>query len=159
MASFSILSSYTLMQSLSASAKRTNGSSASRTSAGSASSTLCGKLALEHLGSRAPILFTNPRVVLISCVRAATNASRARSTTRSCRTSVLRCSIGNNDCGSIRPTRASLFASIRSFLRLRRFGPVHQPRVGHQHLVPATNHYFSYPGGVGPHFHDHARGR
>src|SRR5206468_6579897 len=30
---------------------------------------------------------------------------------------------GNNHCGSIRPIRASLCASIRSFLRLRRLGP------------------------------------
>jgi hypothetical protein len=46
-----------------------------------------------------------------------------RSPTRSCRTSVLRYSIGNNDCGSTRPSRASLLASSRSFLRLRRFVP------------------------------------
>ena len=66
---------------LSSSAKRTNGSSASLTSAGSASSTLFGKLGLKHFGSLAPMLFTNPRVVLINCVRTVTNASRARSTT------------------------------------------------------------------------------
>ncbi len=42
---------------------------------------------------------------------------------RSCRTSRLRCRIGCNDCGSTRPSRANLFASIRSFLRLRRFDP------------------------------------
>src|SRR5215467_3257326 len=111
------------MRSLSSSAKRSNGSSVSRISAGSASSTFLGKLGLEHFGSLAPILFTNPRVVLIRCVRTDTNASRARSTTRSCRTSLLRCFIGNNDCRSTRPSRASLRASIRSFLRLPRFIP------------------------------------
>src|SRR5215813_10002550 len=63
------------MRSLSSSAKRTNGSSASRTSVGSASSTFFGKLGLEHLGSLAPMLFTNPRVALISCVRTDTNAA------------------------------------------------------------------------------------
>jgi hypothetical protein len=41
----------------------------------------------------------------------------------SCRSSRLRCWIGYNDAGSTRPNRASLFASIRSFLRLRRFDP------------------------------------
>src|SRR6266849_6528396 len=78
---------------------------------------------VEHLGSRAPRLFTSPRVALISSVRAATNASRARNTTRSCRTSLLRCRMGCNDCASTRPNRANLLASIRSFLRLRRFDP------------------------------------
>ena len=56
-------------------------------------------------------------------VRAATKASRARSITRSCRTSRLRCWIGYTDSGSTRPKRANLFAWIRSFLRLRRFDP------------------------------------
>src|ERR1035437_4460102 len=99
------------MQSLSASAIRTSGNSASRISMGTASSAFCAKLGLEHLGSREPILFTSPRVALISSVRAATNASRARNTTRSCRTSRLRCCIGCNDCGSTRPNRANLLAS------------------------------------------------
>src|SRR5215469_16095347 len=108
------------MQSLSASANCTNGSRASRTFSGIASFTLCPKLGLEHLGNRVPILFTRPRVALISSVRAATNASRARSTTKSCRTSRLRCLIGCNDCGSTRPSRPNFFASIHSFLRLRR---------------------------------------
>src|SRR5215831_884596 len=111
------------IESLSASANCTNGSSASRTFSGIASFTFCPKLGLEHLGNRAPILFTRPRVALISSVRAATNASRARSTTKSCRTSRLRCRIGCNDCGSTRPSRANFLASIRSFLRLRRFDP------------------------------------
>src|ERR1035441_4085770 len=111
------------MQSLSASAIRTSGNSASRISMGTASSAFCAKLGLEHLGSREPILFTSPRVALISSVRAATNASRARNTTRSCRTSRLRCCIGCNDCGSTRPNRANLLASIRSFFRFRRFDP------------------------------------
>src|SRR5713101_5020602 len=84
---------------------------------------LGGKLGLEHLGKRPPILFTSPRVVLIRSLRTATAAWRARTATKSCRTFTLRCSIGNNDCGSIRPTRASLFASTRSFLRLRRLVP------------------------------------
>src|ERR1017187_594123 len=65
------------MQSLSASAIRTSGNSASRISMGTASSAFCAKLGLEHLGSREPILFTSPRVALISSVRAATNASGA----------------------------------------------------------------------------------
>jgi hypothetical protein len=82
-----------------------------------------GKLGLEHFGSLAPLLFTNPRVVLMNCVRTYTNASRARSTTRSGSTSLLRCSIGNNDCGSTRPSRATLLASTRSLLRLRRYVP------------------------------------
>src|ERR1700746_4100300 len=111
------------MQSLSASANCTNGSRASRTFSGITSFTFCPKLGLEHLGNRVPILFTRPRVALISSVRAATNASRARSTTKSCRTSRLRCRIGCNDCGSTRPSPANFFASIRSFLRLRRFDP------------------------------------
>src|SRR6516162_7068713 len=111
------------MESLSASANCTNGNRASRTFSGIASFTFCPKLGLEHLGNRVPILFTRPRVALISSVRAATNASRARSTTKSCRTSRLRCLIGCNDCGSTRPSRANFFASIRSFLRLRRFDP------------------------------------
>src|SRR6266571_4911757 len=104
-------------------AMRTTGISASRSSTGTVSSTFCAKLGLEHLESREPILFTSPRVALISSVRAATNASRARNTTRSCRTSRLRCCIGCNDCGSTRPNRANLLASIRSFFRLRRFDP------------------------------------
>jgi hypothetical protein len=111
------------MQALSPSANCTNGSNASRTSSGIASPTLCAKLRLEHFGSRVPRLLTNPRVVLISSVRAATNASRARSSTRSWRTSRLRCCIGCSDWGSTRPSRASLLASTRSFLRLRRFDP------------------------------------
>src|ERR1035438_7563370 len=111
------------MQSLSASAIRTSGNSASRISMGTASSAFCAKLGLEHLGSREPILFTSPRVALISSVRAATNASGARNPTRSCRTSRLRCCIWCNDCGSTRPNRANLLASIRSFFRLRRFDP------------------------------------
>src|SRR5882762_7193878 len=111
------------MQSLSAAAIRTSGIRASRISTGTASSTFCAKLGLELLGSRVPKLFTSPRVALINSVRAATNASRARSITRSCRTSLLRCRIGCNDCGSTRPNRPNLLASIRSFLRLRRFDP------------------------------------
>jgi len=78
---------------------------------------------LEDLGSRLPILFTSPRVALISSVRTATKASRARSITRSCRTSRLRCCIDCNECGSTRPNRANLLASIRSFFRLRRIDP------------------------------------
>src|SRR5262244_3281323 len=50
------------MQSLNASANRSNGSRASRTFSGIASFTFCPKLGLEHLGNRAPILFTRPRV-------------------------------------------------------------------------------------------------
>src|SRR5215471_6574667 len=111
------------MQSLNASANRSNGSRASRTFSGIASFTFCPKLGLEHLGNRVPILFTRPRVALISSVRATTNASRARSTTKSSRTSRLRCRIGCNDGGSTRPSRANLCASIRSLLRLRRFDP------------------------------------
>src|ERR1700734_855168 len=75
------------MPSLRAAAIRTSGNSASRISTGIASSAFCAKLGLEHLESRVPILFTSPRVALISSVRAATNASRARNTTSSCRTS------------------------------------------------------------------------
>src|SRR5438046_7168405 len=71
------------MQSLSAAAMRTSGNSASRSSTGTVSSTFRANLGLEHLESREPILFTTPRVALISSVRAATNASRARNTTRS----------------------------------------------------------------------------
>lgn len=93
--------SYPWMQSLSAAVIRTSGSSASRISTGTASSTFCAKLGLEHLGSRVPMLFTSPRVALMSSVRAATNTSRARIITRSCRTSLLRCSMGCNDCGSM----------------------------------------------------------
>src|ERR1039458_8820695 len=158
------------MQSLSASAIRTSGNSASRISMGTASSAFCAKLGLEHLGSREPILFTSPRVALISSVRAATNASRARNTTRSCRTSRLRCCIGCNDCGSTRPNRANLLASIRSFFRLRRFDPSINrglatstscpPRrsvVGHQHFVPATADDFLHPGRVCPHLENHSR--
>ena len=121
LASFSIFSSYPLMQSLSAAVICTTGSRASRISAGTVSSTFCAKLGLEHLASRVPILFTSPRVAMMSSVLAATNASRARSITRSCRTSALRCCIGCNDCGSTRPNRANLFASIRSFFRLPPF--------------------------------------
>ena len=95
----------------------TNGSSTSRTSSGIASFTFSAKLGLEQRGSRVPILFTSPRVVLINSVRTDTNASRARSTTRSRRTSRLRCRIGYNDCGSTHPNRANLFASMRSLLR------------------------------------------
>src|SRR5215469_7616267 len=146
------------MRSLSSSAKRTNGSSASLTSTGSISSTLSGKLGLEHLGSLAPILFTNPRVVLINCVRTVTNASRARSTTRSCRTSVLRCWIGNNDCGSIRPSRASLWASIWSFLRLRRFAPSISRGLATSTSCPQPT-TTSHPGRVRPHLDDRAHGR
>ena len=45
-------------------------------------------------------LFRFPQVLKL---RAATNASRARSISKSWRTSLLRCSIGCNDCGSTRP--------------------------------------------------------
>src|SRR5260370_10670152 len=119
----SIFLSYSLISALRVAAKRTKGSSASRISTATASSPFCAKLRLEHLGSRVPMLLTKPRVVLMISVRAATKASRARSITRSSRTSRLRCWIGYNDSGSTRPNRASLFASIRSFLRLRRFDP------------------------------------
>src|SRR3954469_12265121 len=64
------------MERLSISTRRTKGNNASRTSAGSAVFTLFAKLGLEHFDSREPTLFTSPRVVLISCVRAATKASR-----------------------------------------------------------------------------------
>src|SRR5215469_2017335 len=147
------------MRSVSSSAKRTNGSSASRTSAGSASSTFFGKLGLEHLGSLAPMLFTNPRVALISCVRTCTKVSRARSTTRSCRTSVLRCSIGNNDCGSTRSQSRQLVGIDPVIFALATLRRLHQSRVGDQHLVPATYHDFPHPGRVCPHFENHARGR
>ena len=123
------------MQTLSPSANCTNGCNASRTGSGIASPALCPKLLLEHLGNRVPMLLTKPRVVLISSVRTATNASRARSNTRSWRTSRLRCLIGCNDCGSTRPNRASLLASIPIILALPPFRPLHQPPVGHQHLV------------------------
>src|ERR1700757_4511627 len=121
--SSSILSSYLSMHSFTVSTSCTKGCSASPTSTGIASFTFSAKLGLEQRGSRAPILFTSPRVVLINSVRTDTNASRARSTTRSWRTSRLRCRIGNTDCGSPRPNRANLFASMRSLLRLRRFDP------------------------------------
>ncbi len=55
------------------------------------------------------MLLTRPRVVLMISVRVATKASRARAA-----------GSGN---GSTRPKRANLFASIGSFLRLRRFDP------------------------------------
>ena len=66
------------------------------------------------------------------------SASRARNITRSCRTSLLRCRIGCNDCGSTRPNRANLFASIRSFFRLRRLRSSHINRgFAYQDFVPA----------------------
>src|SRR5216684_6717089 len=78
------------MQSFTLSVNCTKGSSASPTSTGIASFTFSAKLGLEHRGSRVPILFTSPRVVLINSVRTDTKASRARNTTRSWRTSRLR---------------------------------------------------------------------
>src|ERR1035437_9554940 len=144
------------MQSLSASAIRTSGNSASRISMGTASSAFCAKLGLEHLGSREPILFTSPRVALISSVRAATNASRARNTTRSCRTSRLRCCIGCNDCGSTRPNRANLLASIRSFFRLRRFDPSINRGLATSTSCPQPQ-TTSCTQGVCPHLENHSR--
>jgi hypothetical protein len=121
--SSSIFWSYLAMQSFTVSTSCTKGCSASRTSTGIASFTFSAKLGLEHRGSRVPILFTSPRAVLINSVRTDTKASRTRNTTRSWRTSRLRCRIGYNDCGSTRPKRANLWASMRSLLRLRRFDP------------------------------------
>src|SRR6266436_3440773 len=57
------------MQSFTLSVNCTKGSSASPTSTGIASFTFSAKLGLEHRGSRLPILFTSPRVVLINSVR------------------------------------------------------------------------------------------
>jgi hypothetical protein len=42
-------------------------------------------------------------------------------------------------------------------LALATLRSVHQPRVGHQHFVPATADDFLHPCRVGPHFHHHAR--
>ena len=44
-------------------------------------------------------------------------------------------------------------------LALATLRPLHQPRIGHQNLVPATHYHFPHPGRVRPHFEDHARGR
>src|SRR6516162_2492964 len=138
------------MQSLSASANCTNGSRASRTFSGIASCTFRPKLGLEHLGNRAPILFTRPRVALISSVRAATNASRARSTTKSCRTSRL---------WIHSPQPRQLLGIDPIILALTPLRPLHQPRVGHHHLVSLTRDDFLHPGRVRPHLHHHPRRR
>jgi hypothetical protein len=57
---------------------------------------------------------------------------------------------GCNDFGSTRPNRANLLASIRSLLPLAPCRPLHQPRVGRQHFVPATADDVLHPGRVCP---------
>src|SRR6516225_1211799 len=146
------------MQALSLSANCTNGSNASRTWSGIASPALSPKLRLEHFGSRVPRLLTNPRVVLISSVRAATSASRARSSTRSWRTSRLRCHRVQR-LGIHSPQPGEFVGIDPIILALAPFRPLHQPRVRHQHLVSTTSDDFLHPGRMCPHFDHHPRRR
>src|SRR5262249_10502295 len=44
-------------------------------------------------------------------------------------------------------------------LALSPFRPLHQPRVGHHHLVSLPREDFLHPGRVRPHFHHHPRRR
>src|SRR5438270_11749502 len=147
------------MQTLSPSANCTNGSNASRTSSGIASPTLCAKLRLEHFGSRVPRLLTNPRVVLISSVRAATNASRARSSTKVLThfpTAVLH---RVQRLGIHSPQPGEFVGVDPIILALAPFRSLHQPRVRHQHIVSTAGDDFLHPGRMCPHFDHHPRRR
>ena len=82
---------------------------------------LFAKLGLEHRGSRVPILFTSPRVVLINSVRTDTCVPSSQHH-QILRTSRLRCRIGYNDCGQA-ARFGQLVRSMRSRIRLRRSTP------------------------------------
>ena len=105
------------------------------------------------------MVFTKARTVLINSVRDATNASRARSTSKSSRTWLLRCRIGYNDFGSTRPNRASLRCVDPVILAPATLRAFHHPRIRHQHLMSQAGDHFLYPRRMGSHFNNHARNR
>ena len=142
--------------------RRNNGSSVSRNSPGIWSAAFPEKLTLEQpLQPLPPMVFTIPRTVLINFVRLLDLSQFANSpiTRRSSRTSVLRSCIGYSDFESTRPSLASLAASIRSFLRRRRFLPSIRCALADQHFMSKAGDHFPYPRRMSSHFDNHTRNR
>src|ERR1700756_318858 len=134
------------MQSLSASANCTNGSRASRTFSGITSFTFCPKLGLEHLGNRVPILFTRPRVALNQlgpCCHQRLPRSQHHQVLPHLSTAV---PYRVQRLWIHPPQPRQLLRIDPIILALTSLRPLHQPWVGHHHLVSLTRDDFLHPG-------------